>query len=153
MLSTGDKVPRLKGALEDGGTLDTGDFRGKPYVVYFYPKDATPGCTREAEAFRDLYAKFKKKGCEIVGVSRDSAASHAKFRGKYELPFPLVADTDETWCNAFGAIGEKVLYGKRHVGVIRSTFLIGAGGRIAAEWRNVKAPGHAEAVLERLSGQ
>lgn len=151
MLSTGDKIPRLKGTLQDGSAFALADLVGKPFVVYFYPKDATPGCTREAEDFRDLYTKFRRKGCEIVGVSRDSAASHEKFRTKHDLQFPLVADTDETWCNAFGVIGEKVLYGKRHLGVIRSTFLVGNDGRIAAEWRGVKVPGHAQAVLDRLT--
>jgi len=152
MLETGAKVPKLKGVLEDGSAFSLSSLAGKPFVIYFYPRDMTPGCTREAEDFRDLYAKFRKKGCEIVGVSRDTPASHEKFRAKYKLTFPLVADTDETWCNAFGVIGEKTLYGKKHVGVIRSTFLVGADGRVIETWRNVRVPGHAEAVLERLSG-
>jgi peroxiredoxin Q/BCP len=153
MLEPGDKAPRLKGTLQDGSTLKLADLAGKPFVVYFYPKDATPGCTLEAQNFRDLYPKFAKHGCKIVGVSRDSVASHEKFCGKHDLPFPLVADTDETWCRAFDVIGEKVLYGKKHVGVIRSTFLFGADGRLVQAWRNVRVPGHAEAVLERLTRQ
>jgi peroxiredoxin Q/BCP len=153
MLEAGDKVPKLTGTLHDGSTFKLADLAGKPYVIYFYPKDATPGCTREAQDFRDYYAKFRRRDCAVVGVSRDSAASHEKFRDKQELPFPLVADTDETWCRAFGVIGEKVLYGKRHVGVIRSTFLVGADGRIVEAWRNVRVPGHVEAVLERLARQ
>lgn len=151
MLEAGDKVPKLKGTLQDGSAFSLADLSGKPFVIYFYPKDATPGCTREAQDFRDLYPKFRKHGCAIVGVSRDSAASHEKFSARQELPFPLVADTDEAWCNAFGVIGEKMLYGKRHVGVIRSTFLVGPDARIIEAWRNVRVPGHAEAVLERLT--
>jgi len=153
MLKVGDKVPKLKGVLKDGSAFALSSLAGKPYVIYFYPKDMTPGCTLEAQDFRDLYPKFKKRGAEIVGVSRDAPASHEKFAAKHDLKFPLVADTDEAWCNAFGVIGEKVLYGKKHVGVIRSTFLVGADGRILAEWRNVRVPGHAEAVLERLAEQ
>jgi peroxiredoxin Q/BCP len=151
MVAVGRKVPKLTGTLHDGGTLALADLRGHPVVVYFYPKDATPGCTSEAQAFRDLYPEFRRHGCEIVGVSRDTAVSHAKFRDKQALPFPLVADVDETWCNAFGVLGEKTLYGRRFVGVIRSTFLIDAEGVLAAEWRNVRVPGHAAAVLERVA--
>jgi thioredoxin-dependent peroxiredoxin len=153
MLEPGDKAPKLKGTLQDGTTLKLSDLVGKPFVVYFYPKDATPGCTIEAQNFRDFYAKFRKKDCAIVGVSRDSTASHEKFRGKHDLPFPLVADTDEAWCRAFDVIGEKVLYGKAHIGVIRSTFLFGADGRLIEAWRNVRVPGHVEKVLERLTRQ
>ena len=151
MLAPGQKVPRLRGALADGGTLALADLRGRAVVLYFYPKDHTPGCTREAQEFRDLYPEFRKRQCEVVGVSRDSAVSHGKFRDKHALPFPLVADADETWCNAFGVLGEKVLYGRRFIGVIRSTFLIDADGVLTAEWRQVKVPGHAAAVLERLA--
>ena len=150
MLQPGKKVPKLKGVVHDGSTLALSDLRGQAVVVYFYPKDNTPGCTNEAHAFRDLYAEFRKRDCEIIGVSRDSAASHAKFRDKHALPFPLVADTDESWCNAFGVLGEKSLYGRRFIGVIRSTFLIDSAGVLVAEWRGVRVPGHASAVLERL---
>jgi peroxiredoxin Q/BCP len=151
MPEIGKKVPKLKGVLHDGSTLALADLRGQAVVVYFYPKDNTPGCTNEAHGFRDLYKQFRKAGCEIVGVSRDSAASHAKFREKHALPFPLVADTDEAWCNAFGVLGEKSLYGRKFVGVIRSTFLVDAEGLLVAEWRNVRVPGHAAAVLERAT--
>ncbi|MBA8883917.1 peroxiredoxin [Dokdonella fugitiva] len=151
MPDIGKKVPRLKGVLHDGSTLALADLRGQAVVVYFYPKDNTPGCTNEAHGFRDLYKQFRKAGCEIVGVSRDSSASHAKFRDKHALPFPLVADTDETWCNAFGVLGEKTLYGRKFVGVIRSTFLVDAEGTLVEEWRNVRVPGHAAAVLERAT--
>jgi peroxiredoxin Q/BCP len=151
MLAVGKKAPRLTGTLHDGSSLSLSDLRGGSVAVYFYPKDQTPGCTNEAHDFRDLYAQFRKHDCEIVGVSRDSAASHTKFRDKHALPFPLVADTDETWCNAFGVLGEKSLYGRRFIGVIRSTFLIDAQGVLVAEWRGVKVPGHAAAVLARLT--
>lgn len=150
-IAIGKRVPALAGFTADGSTLRLSALRGGPIVVYFYPKDATPGCTLEAQDFRDLYPKFKALGCEIVGVSRDSAASHAKFCAKQSLPFPLVADVDETWCKAFDVIREKVLYGKRHMGIVRSTFLVDAAGVLRAEWRGVKVPGHAAAVLERLA--
>jgi peroxiredoxin Q/BCP len=150
MVQTGRKVPRLSGVLHDGSTLALQDLRGGAVVVYFYPKDATAGCTREAQDFRDLHPAFRRLGCTILGVSRDSAASHARFREKQALPFALVADTDERWCEAFGVLGEKTLYGRRFVGVIRSTFLVDASGTLAAEWRGVKVPGHAAAVLERV---
>jgi len=150
MVAIGRKVPRLKGALGDGDTLALADLRGQRVVVYFYPKDATTGCTSEAQAFRDLYPQFQRRHCAVVGVSRDSAASHAKFAARQSLPFPLVADTDEAWCEAFGVIGEKSLYGRRYTGVIRSTFLIDADGVLVAQWRGVRVPGHAQAVLDRL---
>ena len=153
MLEPGDKAPKLKGTTQDGSPIKLADYAGKPFVVYFYPKDMTQGCTLEAEAFRDFYPKFRKKDCEIIGVSRDSEASHAKFCDKHGLPFPLVADTDEIWCRAFDAIGEKSLYGKKYVGVIRSTFLFGADGKLIEAWRNVRVPGHVEKVLERLTSQ
>ena len=151
MLETGKKVPKLKGVREDGGTLALADLRGRFVVVYFYPKDHTPGCTREAADFRDLHAEFLKHKCEIIGVSRDAVASHDKFRSKHDLPFPLIADTDETWCRAFGVLGEKTLYGRHFIGVIRSTFLFGPNGALIAEWRGVKVAGHAAAVLARLA--
>jgi peroxiredoxin Q/BCP len=150
MVQTGRKVPRLSGVLHDGSTLALQDLRGGAVVVYFYPKDATAGCTREAQDFRDLHPAFRRLGCTILGVSRDSAASHARFREKQALPFALVADTDERWCEAFGVLGEKTLYGRRFVGVIRSTFLVDASGTLAAEWRGVKVPGHAQAVLDAI---
>ncbi|HEX7732795.1 MAG TPA: peroxiredoxin [Rhodanobacter sp.] len=150
MPDIGKKAPALGGTTGDGGTLKLADLKGQWVVLYFYPKDATPGCTSEAQDFRDLYPKFRKRRAEIVGVSRDSAKSHANFAAKQELPFPLVSDADETWCKAFDVIHEKVLYGKRHLGVVRSTFLLDPDGRLAAEWRGVKVPGHAQAVLDAI---
>jgi len=152
MLQPGQRIPDLDGAIDDGTTLALADHRGGPVVVYFYPRDNTTGCTREAQDFRDLYPRFREHGCTVIGVSRDTAASHAKFRERNALPFPLVADTDGAWCEAFGVLGEKVLYGRRFIGIVRSTFLIDADGVLVAEWRKVKVPGHAAAVLERLSG-
>lgn len=147
----GKPVPKLNGLTDSGATLDLQSLRGKWIVIYFYPRDATPGCTTEAGNFRDLHGKFRQLGCEILGVSRDSVASHTRFRAKQELPFELIADTDEHWCKAFDVIHEKVLYGKRHLGVVRSTFLVDPDGILRAEWRGVKVPGHAEAVLGHLA--
>ncbi|MDR6643324.1 MULTISPECIES: peroxiredoxin [Luteibacter] len=144
------KLPRLEGTLGDGSSLSLASLKGKWVVVFFYPKDSTPGCTNEAKDFRDLYSEFQARGAEVIGVSRDSVRSHANFAARQELPYPLVSDADETWCNAFDVIHEKVLYGKRYLGVVRSTFLIDPNGKIAAEWRGVKIPGHAQAVLERV---
>lgn len=150
MLEIGKKVPALDGITTDGGTFKLADAKGRWLVLYFYPKDATPGCTREAQDFRDLHAAFARRNAMVVGVSRDSQKSHANFTAKQNLPFPLVADTDETWCTAFDVIHEKVLYGKRHLGVVRSTFLIDPHGKLAAQWRGVKVPGHAQAVLDAI---
>jgi len=150
MPDLGKKAPALSGTTGDGSTLKLADLKGQWVVLYFYPKDATPGCTNEAKDFRDLYAKFRKRHAEIVGVSRDSAKSHANFAARQELPFPLVSDPDETWCRAFDVIHEKVLYGKRHMGVVRSTFLIDPDGKLASEWRGVKVPDHAQAVLDAI---
>jgi peroxiredoxin Q/BCP len=147
MLDTGNAIPNLRGALADGGTLDLTALRGRWVVVYFYPKDNTPGCTLEAQDFRDLYPQFRARKAEVVGVSRDSVKSHDNFCRKHGLTFPLVSDADETWCKAFDVVHEKVLYGKRHLGIVRSTFLIDPEGRLAQAWRGVKVPGHAPHVL------
>jgi len=150
MIEVGKPVPALQGKTGDGGTLSLKDLRGSWVVVYFYPKDNTPGCTNEAGDFRDLYRKFRRRGAEVVGVSRDSAKSHANFAARHDLPFPLVSDPDEAWCKAFDVIHEKKLYGKAHMGVVRSTFLIDPKGKLQHEWRKVKVPGHAQAVLEEI---
>ena len=150
MPDLGKKIPALTGTTGTGDTLRLADLEGHWIVVYFYPKDSTPGCTSEAKDFRDLYPAFRKRHAEIVGVSRDSVKSHANFAARQELPFPLVSDADEAWCRAFDVIHEKVLYGKRYLGVVRSTFLIGPDGKLAAEWRGVKVPGHARAVLDAI---
>ena len=125
--------------------------RGKPCVVYFYPKDNTPGCTTEAGEFRDLHAEFAKLGCRVFGISRDSIRSHEGFKAKLGLPFDLLADPDETACRLFGVIKTKKLYGKDVQGVERSTFLIDAAGVLRREWRALKADGHAAEVLKAVA--
>jgi peroxiredoxin Q/BCP len=121
--------------------------RSKSLVIYFYPKDNTPGCTTEAQQFRDLYAEYQKAGCEIVGVSRDSIKSHENFKSKFTLPFALLSDAEETACNIFGVIKQKKMYGKDVRGIERSTFVLDAKGVIRKEWRGLKADGHAQEVL------
>lgn len=150
MIKIGDKIPKLSGTIQSGEPLALADLRGHWVVLYFYPKDNTTGCTREAGDFRDLYTRFRRRGATIVGVSRDSARSHHGFKEKLGLPFALVADTEETWCQAFGVIRRKKLYGREYMGVDRSTFLIDPEGRLAQEWRGVKVPGHAQAVLDAI---
>jgi len=131
-----------------GGTWRLKEHSGEKLVIYFYPKDMTSGCTRESQDFRDLHAKFRKAGVQIVGVSRDSVASHEKFKAKEHLPFELLSDADEKVCKAFDVIKEKTLYGRKYLGVERSTFLLDSAGVLRREWRKVKVPGHAEEVLE-----
>ena len=121
--------------------------RSKSLVIYFYPKDSTPGCTTEAQQFRDLYAEYRKAGCEIVGISRDSIKSHENFKARFTLPFTLLSDSDETVCNQFGVIKQKKLYGKDVRGIERSTFVLDSKGIIRKEWRGLKADGHAQEVL------
>jgi len=146
----GKPVPDLEGTTGDGRQLTLAGLKGEWLVLYFYPKDSTPGCTTEAQDFRELYSRFRARHAEVIGVSRDSAKSHANFAAKQALPFPLVSDTDETWCRAFDVIHEKVLYGKRHLGIVRSTFLIDPAGTLVQAWRGVKVAGHAQAVLDAI---
>ena len=122
--------------------------RGKRLVIYFYPKDDTPGCTTESQQFRDLYADFKKINCEVVGVSRDDLKSHEAFKAKFTLPFALLSDTEATVCDQFGVIKLKNLYGKQIKGIERSTFAINCDGFLIKEWRGIEADGHAQAVLQ-----
>jgi peroxiredoxin Q/BCP len=137
-------------APSTGGTFTLSDHRGHPVVLYFYPKDNTPGCTTEGEQFRDLYEQFTKAGAVIVGVSRDSLKSHENFKTKMAFPFDLIADTDEKLCAQFDVIKMKNMYGKQVRGIERSTFLIDGSGALAQEWRKVKVPGHAQAVLDAV---
>ena len=130
-----------------GGTFRLSDQRGKTLVLYFYPKDNTPGCTVEGADFRDRYGAFRKAGAEVAGVSRDSVKSHEGFKAKMRFPFELLADAEETLCAQFGVIKMKNMYGKKVRGIERSTFVIDREGRLAREWRGVKVPGHAEEVL------
>lgn len=122
--------------------------RGKTLVIYFYPKDSTPGCTTESQQFRDLYAEFQKAGCEVVGISRDSIKSHENFKAKFTLPFALLSDAEEKACSQFGVIKMKKLYGKDVRGIERSTFVIDGDGVLQHEWRGVKVDGHAQEVLK-----
>lgn len=126
------------------------DLRGQNVVLYFYPKDSTPGCTLEGQDFRDLHSKFRRQKTVILGVSRDSIASHEKFKAKQKFPFELISDPDEKLCKKFDVIQEKTLYGRKFMGVERSTFLIDANGRLRGEWRKVKVKGHAAEVLEAV---
>jgi peroxiredoxin Q/BCP len=147
-LAEGAPVPSFDLPLDTGGRVSSESLRGRPFVLYFYPKDDTSGCTKEAVAFSQLYDAFRALGVEVIGVSRDSLASHTKFRAKHGLAVPLASDEDGQVCEAFGVWVEKSMYGKTYMGIDRSTFLIGPDGRIARIWRKVKVPGHAEEVLE-----
>ena len=137
-------------AAATGGDISLSDLKGRKLVLYFYPKDNTPGCTTEGLQFRDLYPKFKKAGAEVIGVSRDSLRSHDNFKAKLELPFPLISDADEALCALFDVIKMKKMYGKEVRGVERSTFLIDAKGVLRREFRGVKVPGHVEAIVEAV---
>lgn len=152
MVEVGTKAPAFALPTTAGGERKLADFRGKRLVLFFYPKDGTPGCTREACGFRDAMATLKRRGAVVVGVSKDSLASHEKFRAKFELPFELLSDVGSTVAKAYGAFGEKKLYGKPVVGTIRSTFLIDAEGIVIARWSPVRVEGHVEAVLAALEG-
>lgn len=151
MLKEGDKAPAFKLPSVEGGDVSLKDFAGKTVVLYFYPKDDTPGCTREACAFRDSQAALKKAGAVVLGVSPDSVESHQKFRAKYRLNFPLLADADKSVAKKYGAFGEKVMYGKKVTGMIRSTFVIGGDGVVRKVFPRVKVDGHADKVLEVVS--
>jgi len=146
----GKKVPAFKLPATGDTELGLADFKGRKLVIYFYPKDDTPGCTTEGQGFRDNYKAFQKAGAEIVGVSRDSVASHEKFKAKHAFPFDLISDPDEMLCNIFAVMKEKNMYGRKYMGVERSTFLIDEKGVLRQEWRKVKVPGHVDAVLEAV---
>jgi len=146
----GKKAPKFKLISDEGQQVDLADFAGKKVVLYFYPRDSTPGCTREACDFKDKLPQFHKKGAVVLGVSRDSTASHQKFKAKFDLPFPLLSDPDGKVLEAYGAWGEKVMYGKKLIGVIRSTVLIDEKGKIVRVWPKVKVEGHADEVLGEL---
>ena len=149
-LEEGDKAPAFTLSADDGSKVKLADLKGAPAVLYFYPADDTPGCTREACAFRDRSTELKKLGVKVFGVSPDDVASHVKFRDKYKLNFPLLADPDHKVAEKFGAWREKNMYGKKSMGIVRSTFLIGPDGVIKRVWRSVKVDGHDEAVIEAL---
>ena len=141
-------VPELELPATSGKTFKLSEQRGHPLVLYFYPKDNTPGCTDEGAQFRDLYAEFQKHRCDIYGLSRDSVRSHEGFKAKMTFPFDLLSDEEEWACTMFGVMKMKNMYGKKVRGIERSTFVIDADGRVCKEWRGVKVPGHAQDVLD-----
>jgi peroxiredoxin Q/BCP len=152
-LAPGDRAPAFKLATDGGDEISSATLKGKPYVLYFYPKDDTSGCTKEAIEFTAAKRKFEALGVELVGVSKDTAASHEKFRKKYKLKITLGSDPDLKAAQAYGVWGEKSLYGRKYMGMERATYLIDAKGVIREIWRKVKVPGHVEAVLAAAKSQ
>jgi peroxiredoxin Q/BCP len=148
MVNEGDLVPDVKLVAMDGRTISPLDFKGNKLVLYFYPKDDTSGCTREAQDFSALAAEFEKAGTWLLGVSMDDPKSHSRFTDKYELKVPLASDPDGSVCEAFGVWVEKSMYGRKYLGIERATFLVDRAGVVNRIWRKVKVPGHAEEVLE-----
>ncbi len=147
-IDEGAAAPNFTLPGDNGSEISLSAYRGRPVVVYFYPKDNTSGCTKEAIAFNDLTDEFEKAGVALIGISPDPVASHDSFKAKHGLSFPLASDTEKTAADAFGVWVEKSMYGRKYMGVDRSTFLIDKDGTVAKAWRKVKVPGHAEAVLE-----
>ena len=150
-VSLGKAIPDFKGRITNDLIIKLSDYKGQNIVIYFYPKDNTPGCTKEGEDFRDYFEDFKKNNTIIIGVSRDSVASHDKFTCKYNFPFKLISDEDEKVCKLFDVIKEKNMYGRKYMGIERSTFLINHDGILVNEWRKVRVKGHVEKVLEALN--
>ncbi|TJY61081.1 peroxiredoxin [Sinimarinibacterium sp. CAU 1509] len=150
-IDIGDKIPDLTLPATGDRQIKLRALKGAALVLYFYPKDNTPGCTQEGQDFRDLYPKFQQAGAEVIGVSRDSLRSHENFAAKFEFPFALISDADEALCQALDVIKEKTLYGRKYLGVDRCTFLFDTKGVLRAQWRGVKVKGHAQAVLDTLA--
>ena len=150
MVEVGKKAPAFALESSDGGTVKLKELEGKIVVLYFYPRDNTPGCTVEAEGFRDAIPALKKLGAVVLGVSKDSIASHCKFRDKYKLSFPLLSDPDGKALEAYGAWGDKVMYGKKMKGIIRSTVLIDKSGKVAQHWPKVSVKGHVDEVVDAV---
>lgn len=148
MVKEGDPVPKFELLNSEGKKVKSGDFKGKKHVIYFYPKDFTPGCTTEADEFTKEYQKFKKAGIEIIGISKDDVDSHKKFCQKMNIPYPLLSDTDAKVAKQFGVWGKKKFMGKEYMGMIRSTFLVDEDGKIVKAYPKVKPAGHAKEVLE-----
>ena len=144
----GRKCPKFTAQGTSNTTLTSAEFLGRNLVIYFYPKDSTPGCTTEGQDFRDNYKEFKKYNTEIIGVSRDTIKSHENFKAKQEFPFELLSDPDEKVCKAFDVMKLKSMYGREYIGVDRSTFIINSEGKVINEWRSVKVKGHVDEVLE-----
>jgi peroxiredoxin Q/BCP len=149
-VEAGKKAPDFAAPTDGGRKLKLSDLRGKPVVLYFYPKDDTPGCATEACGFRDALPDFSKVKAQVIGVSKDSVARHDKFKAKYDLPFPLVSDEDGKICEKYGIWVEKSLYGRKYIGIERATFLIDKTGTVAKVWNKVKVPGHVAEVLEAV---
>ena len=149
-MKEGAKLKNFKGEMTGNKNFDLSDYKGQNVVIYFYPRDNTPGCTSEGEDFRDNYKKFKKKNTQIFGVSKDTIKSHENFKDKFKFPFDLISDSDEKICKIFDVIKEKSMYGKKYMGIERSTFLINEEGKLVKEWRKVKVKGHVEEVLSFL---
>ncbi len=149
-INIGDLAPDFEAQDESGKKHALKDYKGKTLILYFYPKDNTSGCTQEACDFRDSFSRFSKKGATVLGVSPDSAKSHQGFKSKYDLPFPLLADEDKKICAAYGVWKEKSMYGRKYMGVERSTFLIGPDGRVQEIFRKVKVSGHVEELIEKV---
>ena len=147
-LVVGSQAPDFTAITDGSGKISLQSMRGKKVILYFYPKDDTPGCTTEACGFRDALPDFSRAGAEVIGVSKDSVARHDKFKAKYELPYTLIADEDSALCEAYGVWQEKKNYGKAYMGIVRSTFLIDENGKITAVWRNLRVKGHVEKVLQ-----
>jgi peroxiredoxin Q/BCP len=146
-LKAGDKAPNFKLATDGGGVVSTASLKGQPFVLYFYPKDDTTGCTKEAIGFSESRKKFEAQGVSIIGVSKDTTASHDKFKAKYKLKHVLASDPETLTAQAYGVWGEKTLYGRKYMGMERATFLVDGKGVIREIWRKVRVPGHVEAVL------
>ena len=149
-MKVGSKVKNFKAEMTGKTDFNLADYKGKRIVIYFYPRDNTPGCTSEGEDFRDNYKKFKKKNTQIFGVSKDTIKSHESFKDKFKFPFDLISDSEEKNCKIFDVIKEKSMYGKKYMGIERSTFLINEEGKLVKEWRKVKVKGHVEEVLSFL---
>jgi peroxiredoxin Q/BCP len=150
MIEVGEAAPEFTLPRDGEGDITLSALQGNQVVLYFYPKDDTTGCTKEACDFREAYSAFQKLGVEVIGVSPDPVKKHDKFKAKYDLPFPLLSDEEKTVVSEYGVWVEKSMYGRKYMGVERSTFLIGADGKIQAAWRKVKVPGHVDAVMKAL---
>jgi len=150
MVNIGKKAPPFSLPATGDKNVSLKDFKGTHLVIYFYPKDSTPGCTLEGQDFRDRYSEFRKAGADILGVSRDSLKAHENFKARQGFPFDLLSDTEETLCRQFDVIHEKNMYGRKVMGIVRSTFLIDGNGVLQREWRKVKVKGHADEVLEAV---
>jgi peroxiredoxin Q/BCP len=149
-VAIGKKIPAFRGEATGGSPIASKDLKGTRFVLYFYPRDNTPGCTVESNDFRDLHARFKRSKVTVLGISRDTLKSHERFKEKFGFPFELIADPDETICELFGVMKDKNMYGKQVRGIERSTFLVDEDGVLLREWRKVKVDGHAQEVLDSL---